>query len=88
FEKSKFTGKGDKETMKGTYTTDPEKSPMQMDFIVTRGENTMTMPMIYKIENSQLVICAPRKPNGDRPTEFKSEAGSGMVLIKMKKDAK
>lgn len=85
FKDSKFTGKG-KQSMQGTYTLAPEKSPKQMDFTVTRKDgNTMTMPMIYKIEKKQLTICAPRKPDDDRPTEFKSEAGTGWVLIVMQK---
>jgi uncharacterized protein (TIGR03067 family) len=59
---------------------DPTANPATIDIAFTGGEITGTALGIYKIEDSVLTICraAPGKP---RPSDFSSNAGSGLTLM-------
>lgn len=46
-----------------------------------------TVPGIYKLEDGKLTICLNYK-NADRPTEFKSEADSGVGVFECEKKDK
>lgn len=65
---------------RGTSTSDYDKNPHQSDVMVTEGpEAGKTLPQIFRIEGDVLVACiAPA--GAPRPTEFKSDAGSGHSL--------
>jgi uncharacterized protein (TIGR03067 family) len=76
---------GDQNVGKGTIKVDTSKTPHQVDIMVEEGENAgQTELGICEVKDDNLKICFadPGKP---RPTEFKSEAGSGNHYVVMKK---
>jgi uncharacterized protein (TIGR03067 family) len=65
----------------GTFRVDASKSPKTIDFHFTEGpEKGKTNLGIYQLEGEQWRICLCMKDNGERPKEFKSNAGSQVVL--------
>jgi uncharacterized protein (TIGR03067 family) len=89
FAGNKFTvKKGDKVVQAGTQKLDPSKSPKAVDATVTEGNGKgRKMLGIYEIEGDILKVCFD--PEGKkRPTEFKSTAGSGIVVVVHKRARK
>src|SRR5215212_9230936 len=87
FDGDKFTVKGgDAVLQAGTQTLDPAKKPKAVDAMVTEGEGKgTTMLGIYELDGDTLKACfdtAGKK----RPTEFKTAAGSGHMLLVMKRE--
>jgi uncharacterized protein (TIGR03067 family) len=72
----------------GTQTIDPSKKPYTVDAKVTEGEGKgNTMLGIYKVDGDTLTACFD--PTGKkRPTEFKTTAGSGHMLVTAKREKK
>ncbi len=65
---------------RGTSTHDYDKYPQQSDVMVTEGpEAGKTFPQIFWIEGDVLLACMALA-GATRPTEFKSNAGSGHSL--------
>ncbi len=92
-EKITFTGDkyvqtaGGKIVEAGTQKLDPTKKPKTMDISVTDGdEKGKTQLAIYEIEGETLKICAGRHGSTERPKEFSTKSGGGVVLIVLKKD--
>src|SRR5262245_6617567 len=78
FAGDKFTVKqGDRVDQAGTNKLDGSKKPKQVDATVTEGEHKgSTMLGIYELSGDTMKFCFD--PQGkERPTEFKSKAGSG-----------
>ena len=90
FEKDRFTVKGpDGQVLQaGTQVLDAGKRPKTVDATVTEGEGKgTTMLGIYELDGDNLKACfdtAGKK----RPTEFKTAAGSGHMLVVMKRAKK
>lgn len=64
----------------GAVTLDPTKTPKQMDIVGKAGPNAgKTMKAIYTLDGDKLVVCY-EPGGGDRPTEFKTKAGSKQFL--------
>ncbi len=69
----------------GTVTLDPAKTPKQMDILGKVGPNAgKTLKTIYKLDGDTLVVCY-ELGGGDRPTEFKTKAGSKQLLAEYKR---
>jgi uncharacterized protein (TIGR03067 family) len=64
---------------------DPAKSPMEMDLLaLERSEKGGTQHCIISLDKERLLLCAPL--SGDRrPTEFKTQAKDGFVLVLLKR---
>jgi uncharacterized protein (TIGR03067 family) len=67
------------------FKVDPGTSPKAIDITSLDGQEIgQTAACIYSLEKGRLRICmpyAPTKDPGDRPTEFKTRAGDGLMLI-------
>jgi uncharacterized protein (TIGR03067 family) len=59
----------------GTQTIDPSKSPKAIDVTLTEGPTKGVMLGIYEIDGDTLKVCFSMGGK-NRPTEFKSPAGS------------
>lgn len=71
----------------GTFTVDPKKKTL--DISPSEGpDKGKTFKGIYELKGGQLKICFSRRPDGARPQEFKSEQGSGQILVVLKRDKK
>jgi uncharacterized protein (TIGR03067 family) len=68
------------DVMKGTSRVVSQGTPGQQDVLVESGPNAgKTLRQIIKIEGDVMVVC-DGPPDGERPTEFTSEPGSGRTL--------
>jgi uncharacterized protein (TIGR03067 family) len=89
FEKDKFELKaGGQVVQAGTQVLDGGKKPKTVDATVTEGEGKgTTMLGIYELDGDNLKACFD--PQGKkRPTEFKTAAGTGLMLVVMKREKK
>jgi uncharacterized protein (TIGR03067 family) len=68
---------GDKAIDEGTIKLDASKKPRQIDAITKKGG---TMKGIYKIDGDKMTVCFAQ-PGKDRPTEFKTQKGTGQMLL-------
>jgi uncharacterized protein (TIGR03067 family) len=87
FQGGKFEIKrGDTVIQAGTHKLDPSKNPKLIDITVTEGEGKGVVQLgIYELEGYVLTACFD--PQGKkRPTELKTTAGSGHVLVTMHRD--
>ncbi len=68
------------EVMKGKARFGSEETPNQQDVELDRGPDAgKTIRQIIKFEGDMMVVCNG-PPDGERPTEFSSESGSGRTL--------
>jgi uncharacterized protein (TIGR03067 family) len=90
--KSSLIIQGDRHTVKlgddtyvGTHVLDPTKSPKTIDVKDTEGPfKGKTLKGIYELTDEAFRVCfAP--PDKDRPTEFTTKSGTGMLLHEWKK---
>jgi uncharacterized protein (TIGR03067 family) len=65
----------------GTVKLDPSAKPKALDVVGTAGPNKgKTIPAIYERKGDTLRICYDLSGK-NRPTEFKSESGTQLLLI-------
>jgi uncharacterized protein (TIGR03067 family) len=70
-----------------TYKLDPGKSPKTLDLTLTEGpDKGKTYHAIYRLEGDTLTICRSVEPDKERPTEFATMPGSGLMLVVWKRD--
>ena len=73
---------------KKTFKLDPSKTPKEIDITSLDGqEKDTTAACIYKLEKDRLTICMPyfTKDPSKRPTEFKSGADDGLMLLTLER---
>jgi uncharacterized protein (TIGR03067 family) len=69
----------------GSLKIDASKKPKSIDVMPSKGDNEgKTMAGIYEIDGDTLKICLAQ-PDGERPREFESKAGSGRLNVVYKK---
>jgi uncharacterized protein (TIGR03067 family) len=70
----------DGKAIAGTFKIDPATKPKSMDMMPGEGRyKGMTLLGIYDLEGETLKICFA-EPGKERPKEFTSKPGSGVVL--------
>jgi uncharacterized protein (TIGR03067 family) len=85
----KYTFKAGKTEAEGTHKLDPTKTPKQIDAVRTKGPNAgQKMLGIYELTDDTFKVCFAPPGKTERPTEFKSAAGSGQRLMVLKREKK
>jgi uncharacterized protein (TIGR03067 family) len=70
----------------GTMQLDATKSPKQYDSTLTTGPaKGMTFKCIYSLEGDTYKLCGPYA-GGDRPSEFVTKPGGGLVMQVLKRE--
>jgi len=83
----KYTLKTIDQQIEGTHKLDPTKKPKQIDATRTKGPDAgQKMLGIYELKDDTFTVCFNAPGKTERPTEFKSAAGSGHKLITMKRE--
>lgn len=76
----------DKDPRKFRVKLDPSKNPKALDATPQNGRYKGSVsPGIYKLEDDTLKICSPNDEAKERPKTFKSEEGSLIVLLTLKR---
>ena len=83
---NKYTSKIGEKTDAGTFSVDESKSPAAMNVVRQKSDgDTATIPAIYEIQGDSLKVCYAIGTQA-RPTDFKSEADSGTLLVTYKRE--
>jgi len=76
----------DGKAISGAFKVDATKKPKTMDMTPSEGRyKDKTLLGIYELDGDTLKICFA-EPGKDRPTDFTSKAGSGVVLAIHKRE--
>ena len=78
---------GDKSQGTVTVKVDPTTKPRQYDLVVPdKGGKDKLQFGIYELEGDTWKLCLNKSGAGGRPTELSGKAGSGWVLVTLKKE--
>jgi uncharacterized protein (TIGR03067 family) len=70
-----------------TYKMNPDAKPKAIDLTVMDGpQKGQVYRGIYRLEGDTYTICRHIEPGKERPTEFKTKADSGLMLVVWKRD--
>jgi uncharacterized protein (TIGR03067 family) len=79
-------GDDDKDPRKFTVKLDPGKKPRALDATaLNRDQKGSVSPGIYELDGDALKICSPNDDSKERPKAFKSEEGSSVILLTLKR---
>lgn len=80
-------GRNDKDPRKFRFKLNPKEKPKTIDMTSLNGKYKGSVnPAIYQLDGDTLKICSPNGPDTkQRPTELKSEKGSSIVLLTLKR---
>lgn len=71
----------DKIAAQSSFTLDPSKRPRSIDLSATLEHKGRLIRGIYTLEDDRLTICDRGAERGQRPSEFATHPGTGLVLI-------
>jgi uncharacterized protein (TIGR03067 family) len=79
-----------KDMLESKYKLDPSAKPKAIDIVHSiQGGGEETVRAIYKLDGDKLTICGKfHGGGGERPTEFESKEGSGIMLMILKREKK
>ncbi len=73
--------RGDEVIAAGMMKLDPGKKPKASETTYTEGpDKGKTFKGIYQIEGDTAKFCRAGSPDGERPTAFKTEPGTGQLV--------
>ena len=76
-----------KDSIHGTYSIDPSKSPATIDLKLDKDGNTLDVQAIYEVKGDELKIrkrhC--QGEGGERPTAFESTEKTALATLKRQK---
>jgi uncharacterized protein (TIGR03067 family) len=75
---------GAKVVARGTFTTDSNKRPRQIEFTINEGPRALkglTLYGIYEVKGQTLRWCVTSLGADERPSEFQSAEDSGFLLV-------
>jgi uncharacterized protein (TIGR03067 family) len=79
-------GDDDKDPRKFTVKLDPGKKPKALDTTaLNRDQKGAVSPAIYELDGDTLKLCSPNNDSKERPRAFKSDEGSNVVLLTLKR---
>jgi uncharacterized protein (TIGR03067 family) len=82
----KFTVKMKNGEMKGTIKFDPDKTPKQLQFMVTEGQGQAGTSLgIYALEGDELKLCLGQIGGTERPKALASKEGENHLFIVLKR---
>jgi len=83
----KYSFKTIDQQIEGTHKLDPTKKPKQIEATRTKGPDAgQKMLGIYELKDDTFTVCFAAAGKTERPTELKSEPGSGNKLITLKRE--
>jgi uncharacterized protein (TIGR03067 family) len=75
--------------MKWTLKLDPGKTPKQIAFTFTEGQQSVTSLGIYALEGDELRLCMAPIPGGtERPKTLESKKGEKYIFTILKREKK
>lgn len=87
FDGKSYVNKLDDMVEEGGYTIDASKTPKTIDLDIKTGDDKGKKQIgIYKFEGTKLTIVVAMAGSKDRPTSFKSEAGSEVIEFVLERE--
>ena len=81
-EDTEYRSKVGDQSATATIKVDSSRTPKEIDFTYTEGEQKgTTVKGIYKLSSGDLVICRGQSEKDARPLEFVAPVGSGLSLV-------
>ncbi|MBN9120623.1 MAG: TIGR03067 domain-containing protein [Planctomycetes bacterium] len=79
--------KNNKDMGSGTFKIDPTKSLKTLDAtgVVPPAKRDKTYLGVYELDGDTLKWCVDNRQRGERPTEFRSNNGNFLMILKRKK---
>ena len=65
-----------------SISVDATRKPAHIDIVSPKGDETEVSYGIYKMEKGVLTICLAKGAETDRPTEFKGDGASTLMILK------
>jgi uncharacterized protein (TIGR03067 family) len=76
------------ETIEGTHTVDPTRSPRHIDAVRTKGPHKgETLRGVYELGADSFTVCFAA-PGKDRPTELNAKGGPGLRVLTFRREKK
>jgi uncharacterized protein (TIGR03067 family) len=68
------------------FTLDLSRQPRRLTMVPNSGRlKGLSISGIYQLEPERLLLCFPREPGAEQPTEFASRPGAGRVLLTLRR---
>ena len=70
-----------------SFRLDPTKNPKEMQLTGDKDDQKgVTFTAIYALEDGRLKLCSPNREEAAKPTGFRTQPGSGLVLLVLERE--